>query len=89
MLTRSLEYDLHYPGKDAEGIIAHSVDDALELCKKFNEHREVNRIMVIGGETIFESFATMRTIQCVYLTLVDDERDGGDAFFPMGLEQFR
>ncbi|MFH1509604.1 MAG: dihydrofolate reductase [Candidatus Nealsonbacteria bacterium] len=54
-------------------IIAHSIDEALDKLKDFEE------IMIIGGVSIYKQFLPIA--DRMYLTLIDGEFEG-DAFFP-------
>lgn len=56
--------------------VAQTAKQALEIAKKIGDEE----VFVLGGGVIFELF--MPFANRIYLTLIDVEVDGGDAFFP-------
>ena len=71
ILTRNREYK-------AEGCaVVHSVEDALAVAENSAGAEEV---FVIGGGEIYQQFMAMA--DRLYLTLIDDEPEDADTFFP-------
>ena len=56
-------------------VAAHSVEDALAKAKELDKEE----VFIIGGAQIYEQ--ALLSADRLYLTLVDDEKDG-DVFFP-------
>ena len=69
-----LTSDKNYKVKDA--IIVHSMDELLEELKNYNSED----IYVIGGESIYSQ--ALPFADRLYLTIVDDEPEAADTFFP-------
>lgn len=63
-----------------EAFVAHSVEQAIAKAKECAQKREVEEIMVIGGEQIYKQ--TLEFASHVYLSLVHTHIEG-DAFFPV------
>lgn len=57
-------------------LIAHSVDEALSMAADHGE----TEAFIIGGSQLYQS--TSEIWDKLYLTTVDKEVEGGDAFFP-------
>ncbi len=72
IVTSDISYQTH---KDT-CLVAHSFEEALEKAKEV----EPEEIIIAGGGSIFA--AGMKVVERLYLTLVDLEVEGGDAFFP-------
>lgn len=66
-----ITHDKNYKAEGA--IVVHSADDALKAAG------DVEEIMVIGGQKIFEQF--MGKADRIYLTIIDGNFEG-DTFFP-------
>ena len=56
-------------------VVAHSLDEALQKASVLDQ----TEIFIIGGAQIYE--AALHHTDRLYLTLIDDEKDG-DAYFP-------
>ena len=69
-----LTSDKNYKVKDA--IIVHSMDELLEELKNYNSED----IYEIGGESIYSQ--ALPFADRLYLTIVDDEPEAADTFFP-------
>lgn len=65
--------DEHFKVKNS--IVVHSIDEAMERGKQLDNEE----IFVIGGGEIYNQ--ALEQIDKLYLTLIDDERDG-NVFFP-------
>lgn len=67
VLTRDKEYK-------AEGcFVASSIDEALEECITHHSSKE---IFVIGGGKVYDEFLAKDLIERIFLTIVDDDKDG-------------
>jgi dihydrofolate reductase len=63
-------------GYQAEGCtVVHSIDEAKTAAGKGNE------LMVIGGENLYAQMLPLA--DCLYLTFVEAEIEGGDTYFPV------
>lgn len=60
-------------------VMAHSLDDAIEIAKKDVEQSGKKEIFIIGGGEIFK--ASMPLVDKLYLTIVESD-EPGDIFFP-------
>src|SRR3989344_8266853 len=57
-----------------ECIVVHSIEESLAAAKGFEE------VMIIGGASIYKQFLPLT--KRLYLTLIDADIEGADAFFP-------
>jgi dihydrofolate reductase len=66
----------------AGALVAESVEEALEIGKQFRaeQNNVADEMMVIGGAEIYRH--ALAFADRVYLTKIDVNIDGGDAFFP-------
>lgn len=72
VITRDSSFMLH----NSSAKIVHSIEEALDLAKKYEEEE----VFVIGGAQIYEAF--LPYADKLYLTIVDKEVEDADAFFP-------
>lgn len=68
----ALQKDYEAPGC----ITVHSIDEAFQKAKEI----EKQEIFVIGGGSIYAQ--TIKHADKLYITVIDDEPEGADAFFP-------
>ncbi|MCX6796867.1 MAG: dihydrofolate reductase [Candidatus Doudnabacteria bacterium] len=68
----ALQKDYEAPGC----ITVHSIDEAFQKAKEI----EKQEIFVIGGGSIYAQ--TIKHANKLYITVIDDEPEGADAFFP-------
>lgn len=68
----ALEQDYIAPGC----VTVHTIDDAFAKAKEL----EKDEIFVIGGGSIYAQ--TIKHADKLYVTVIDDEPEGADAFFP-------
>lgn len=73
IVTRNKSY------KVEGALIAHSLDDAIELCKNDGQMKKDNELFIIGGAELYKE--GLKVAQQLYITEVDLESQG-DAFFP-------
>ncbi len=73
IVTRNSQYER--PGC----VICHDIEEALDRARSVGES-DPSEIFVIGGAQIYRQ--TIAMADKLYLTLVDDEPEGADAFFP-------
>lgn len=72
VVTRSQDY------KAPEGVLVfQDLDEAIEKAK---EESKTGKIFIIGGGEIFKK--TLSDVDKVYITRIDLEVDGGEAFYP-------
>ena len=66
----------------AGALVAQSVEEALEIGQQFRAEQNslADEMMVIGGAEIYRH--ALAIADRVYLTKIDVNIDGGDAFFP-------
>lgn len=57
--------------------VAHSIDDVLRIVSEFDDDRPV---FICGGASVYKQF--MRYADEAYITKIDAETTGADAFFP-------
>ena len=72
IITRDKDYKV-----DADVVIVHSIDEALQAAK--NSANDVEEAMVIGGASFYEQM--LERADRFYITKVDGEFEG-DAWFP-------
>ena len=63
-------------------MVYHSVNEALDDLKKMGLHE----VFIIGGQQIYEQ--TMHLIDTAYITVVNTNVEGADAFYPVLDESF-
>lgn len=57
--------------------VAHSIDDVLRIVSEFDDDRPV---FICGGASVYKQF--LRYADEAYITKIDAETEGADAFFP-------
>lgn len=81
VLTHNLQYAIPYEFQSHdELVVKHDMDSALRLAAEKAELADADEIMIIGGAEIFNSM--IDTVSSLYITRVDTEIQGGDAYFP-------
>ena len=55
-----------------------SLDAALSLCRRSS----FDEVWVIGGESLYREVMGRNIVSSIYVTLIDEEIEGFDAFFP-------
>jgi dihydrofolate reductase len=55
-----------------------SLDAALSLCRRSG----FDEVWVIGGETLYREVMERNIVSSIHVTLIDEEIEGFDAFFP-------
>ncbi|MBL4905881.1 MAG: dihydrofolate reductase [Sneathiella sp.] len=81
ILTRDKTY------KRDGALIAHTIEEALDLAKKDAADRDVQEISIVGGGEIYRLF--LSHIQRFYLTRVHTEIEGDTYFFPLPKTQWK
>jgi len=66
-------------------LIAHSIDESLEIAKEKCEEKNINEVFIIGGASIYKQF--IDKADKLYLTLIDKEFEA-DTFFPEYEDKF-
>lgn len=77
IITHDKNYHIDYDNC----YVVHSLDECIELCNKdFNNLEK----FIIGGAKIYEEFLKLNLVKNIYLTKVNDFKNG-DAYFPINL----
>ena len=60
---------------------------SVENCVKQLDNDSVDRVFIIGGESIYKAFYPKASV--LHLTMVHEETDGIDTFFPISLNSIK
>lgn len=76
IVTRDTEYSVDASFDNV--MIVHTIEDAIALCDALYDDKEC---FVIGGESIYNEFITRGLVDTMYVTSVNDDKEG-NAHFP-------